>query len=191
MRWSVGNGGRAGWNRNAPSDSSWAGPRIVASRAVAYIGLGANLGDRLATINAALRRIAALGTTHVVSPIYESEPVGHADQPPFLNCVSKLETDLTPERLLERLLEIEHDLGRVRTFPNAPRTIDLDILLYDDHVIETAALSVPHPRLHERAFVLIPLADLASELVHPVLGKRVDELSVSLGSVRGVWRFHQ
>ncbi|HEV2107474.1 MAG TPA: 2-amino-4-hydroxy-6-hydroxymethyldihydropteridine diphosphokinase [Thermomicrobiales bacterium] len=164
----------------------------MASRAVAYIGLGANLGDRLATINTALRRIAALGTALAVSPIYESEPVGYADQPPFLNCVSKLETDLlTPERLLERLLAIEHDLGRVRMFPNAPRTIDLDILLYDDRVIETAELRVPHPGLHERAFVLIPLADLAPELVHPIIGKRVDELLASLRPVRGVWRFHQ
>jgi 2-amino-4-hydroxy-6-hydroxymethyldihydropteridine diphosphokinase len=154
-----------------------------------YIACGSNLGDRLATIHSALDRIADLGVRVTTSPVYESEPVGYAQQPRFLNGVVQLQTDVPPTRLLVRLLEVEKGLGRERNFPNAPRTIDLDILLYDDRVIATPELTVPHPRMHERAFVLMPLVDLAPNLVHPIFGQRVDELLESLGPVSGVWRY--
>ena len=126
--------------------------------ATAYIGLGANLGDRAATLREAARRLGALGRITAVSSLYETEPVGFRDQPPFLNAVIALETGLTPAALFQGLLTIERELGRIRTFRNAPRTLDIDILFYDGQVIETPPLVVPHPRLHERAFVLVPLA---------------------------------
>lgn len=162
----------------------------MAERSVVYIGFGANLGDRLATIGESLRLINALGDVSAVSPIYESEPVGYLQQPAFLNGVAQLETGLNPDKLLQRLHEIEQRLGRRRTFPNAPRTIDLDILFYGRCIIETPELIVPHPRLQERAFVLLPLADLAPDFVHPLLAKSVGELLRALGPVHGVWRFH-
>jgi 2-amino-4-hydroxy-6-hydroxymethyldihydropteridine diphosphokinase len=161
----------------------------VAHGAVVYVGIGANLGDRLATIGEALRLIDALGDVGAISPIYESEPVGYLHQPAFLNGVARLETDLSPDKLLQRLHGIEQRLGRRRTFPNAPRTIDLDILFYGPCIIETPELTVPHPRLQERAFVLLPLSDIAPEFVHPLLGKSVDELLRALGPIQGVWRF--
>ena len=122
--------------------------------ATAYIGLGANLGDRAATLREAARRLGALGRITAVSSLYETEPVGFRDQPPFLNAVIALETGLTPAALFQGLLTIERELGRIRTFRNAPRTLDLDVLLLDDLVMETPELTLPHPRLHERAFVL-------------------------------------
>ena len=155
----------------------------------AYVALGANLGDRLATLRRAVGRMVELGTVEAVSPVYETDPVGYADQPPFLNAVVRLVTDLEPEPLLDRLLAVEADLGRVRSFPNAPRTLDLDLLLYGDLVLDTDALTLPHPRLHERAFVLVPLADLAPTLVHPRLGCSVAEHLAGLGPITGVHRF--
>ena len=133
---------------------------------VAYVGLGANLGDREAAIRAAA---AALPATRL-STIRETEPWGYADQPPFLNAVAEVETDLSPRALLERLLEIERSLGRRRGGPRwGPRTIDLDLLLFGAQTIDEPGLIVPHPRLAERAFVLEPLAELAPSLV--VVGK--------------------
>jgi 2-amino-4-hydroxy-6-hydroxymethyldihydropteridine diphosphokinase len=141
----------------------------------AFIGLGSNLGEREATIRGAVGELASLGDVVAVSPIYETEPVGFRDQPDFLNAAVELETDLEPVDLLEGLLSIERALGRKRTFPNAPRTIDLDLLLYGDQVISTPELTLPHPRLHERAFVLVPLAKLVPDLILPVLGKTVSD----------------
>ena len=133
---------------------------------VAYVGLGANLGDREAAIRAAA---AALPATRL-STIRETEPWGYADQPPFLNAVAEVETDLSPRALLERLLEIERSLGRRRGGPRwGPRTIDLDLLLFGAQTIDEPGLIVPHPRLAERAFVLEPLAELAPSLL--VVGK--------------------
>ena len=127
---------------------------------LAYVGLGANLGDREASI----RRAAELIGATRLSPVIETEPWGYEDQPRFLNAVAEIETDLAPRALLDRLLEVERELGRERTGPRyGPRTIDLDLLLYGDERVDEPGLQVPHPRLHERAFALAPLAALVPE----------------------------
>ena len=138
-----------------------------------YIGVGANLGDREGTIKAALERLSAQDEIEVVrvSSLRETDPVGYADQPRFLNGAAALETDLPPNELLERMLAVERELGRVRDGPRyGPRTIDLDLLLYGDAVVDEPGLQVPHPRMTERAFVLEPLAELDPELVIPGRG---------------------
>jgi 2-amino-4-hydroxy-6-hydroxymethyldihydropteridine diphosphokinase len=131
----------------------------------AYVGLGANLGDRERTIR---RAVELLPDVVAVSQLIETDPVGYVDQPRFLNGVAALETELPPRALLERLLEIERSLGRTRDGPRfGPRTIDLDLLLYGDEQIDEPGLTVPHPRMHERRFVLEPLAELAPDLIVP------------------------
>lgn len=157
----------------------------------AFIALGANLGDCLATLREAVRRLGELGTVDAVSSIYETDPVGYADQPAFLNAVVRLHTELGPEPLLAALLRIEADLGRVRAFPNAPRTVDLDLLLFDDLVLATPDLTLPHPRLHERAFVLVPLAEIAPDARHPARRRLVADLLRELGPMTGVRRVDQ
>ena len=133
----------------------------------AYVGLGANLGEREATIRHAVRLLGASR----VSTLRETEPVGYVDQPRFVNGVALVETALEPRALLDRLLEIERELGRTRDGPRfGPRTIDLDLLLYDELVLDEPGLTLPHPRLHERAFVLEPLAELDPALVVPGRG---------------------
>jgi 2-amino-4-hydroxy-6-hydroxymethyldihydropteridine diphosphokinase len=134
---------------------------------VAYVGLGSNLGDRQGTILAAAERLGP----HRLSPILETEPWGYLDQPRFLNAVAEVETGLAPRELLDRLLEIERGLGRVRNGPRyGPRTIDLDLLLYGDLVVTEPGLTVPHPRLAERLFVLEPLFGLDPGLFVPGKG---------------------
>ena len=134
---------------------------------LAYVGLGSNLGDREALIRQAAVEIGAVR----LSPIVETEPWGYADQPRFLNAVAELETDLTPRGLLDRLLAIERELGRVRAGPRyGPRTIDLDLLLYGDEEVDEPGLTVPHPRLFERLFVLEPLFGLDPGLFVPGRG---------------------
>jgi 2-amino-4-hydroxy-6-hydroxymethyldihydropteridine diphosphokinase len=142
----------------------------------AYVGIGANLGDRERTIREAIR---LLGDEVVaVSQLRETEPWGYADQPPFLNGAILLQTARPPRALLDRLLEVERELGRVRDGPRyGPRAIDLDLLLYGDQTIDEPGLEVPHPRLHERAFVLEPLLDLDPALVVPGRGRVSDLLS--------------
>ena len=141
---------------------------------IAYVGLGANVGDREGTIRAS---IAQLPGVVAVSPLRETDPVGVTDQPQFLNGVAALETELAPRELLDVLLSVERRLGRERRERWGPRTIDLDLLLYGDEVIDEDGLTVPHPRLGERRFVLEPLADLAPKLVVPGLGGVEDLLA--------------
>jgi 2-amino-4-hydroxy-6-hydroxymethyldihydropteridine diphosphokinase len=139
----------------------------------AYVGLGANLGDREATVRSALEQLAAEPGVEVVgvSAFRDTAPVGLADQPRFLNAAAAVETTLSARELLDRLLGIERRLGRTREGPRfGPRTIDLDLLLYGDRLIDEPGLEVPHPRLHERLFALEPLADLDPDLVVPGRG---------------------
>lgn len=145
-----------------------------------YIGLGSNLGDRQANLTEALQLLRSRVVIARVAELYETEPVGYLDQPRFLNTVAEGQTELSPEETLRFLKEIEHRLGRQPSFRNAPRPIDLDLLLYDELVLDTPELQVPHPRMHERAFVLAPLADLAPELVHPVHAKTVAQLLAAI-----------
>ena len=144
----------------------------------AYVGVGANLGDREATIRAA---IEALPDVVAVSTLRETEPFGVTGQPPYLNGAVALETELAPRELLDRLLEIERSLGRERREPSqvrwGPRTIDLDLLVYGDATVDEPGLTVPHPRLHERRFVLEPLAELDPGLVVPGRGRVGDLLA--------------
>jgi len=142
-------------------------------KATAYVGLGANLGDREGTLRRALELLAARDgvTVDAVSTLRETEPVGYLDQPLFLNGVVRVETELPPRELLATLLEVERELGRDRSGRRfGPRTVDLDLLLYDDVELDEEGLTVPHPRLHERRFVLEPLAELAPRLVVPGVG---------------------
>jgi 2-amino-4-hydroxy-6-hydroxymethyldihydropteridine diphosphokinase len=139
----------------------------------AYIGLGSNLGDREATLRGALARLNAAHGISVleVSSFRETEPVGFTDQPRFVNAVAAVETELEPRQLLEALLAIERAMGRTRDGPRfGPRTIDLDLLLYGDAVVDEPGLRVPHPRMHERTFVLEPLSELDPGLVVPGRG---------------------
>lgn len=140
--------------------------------AIAYIALGANLGDAALSLREALAAVAALPDTRVTatSAFYRTAPVGLAEQPDFVNAATRLETALPPEALLAHLLDIEDRFGRVRQQANGPRTLDLDVLLYDDLVLDTPRLTLPHPRMHLRAFVLWPLADISPELDIPGRG---------------------
>jgi 2-amino-4-hydroxy-6-hydroxymethyldihydropteridine diphosphokinase len=141
----------------------------------AFVGLGSNLGDREGTILAALSRLDGVVA---VSVLRDTDPVGFEDQPPFLNGVAALETELPPRVLLDRLLEVERSLGRRREGPRfGPRTIDLDLLVYGDLELDEPGLTIPHPRLHERRFALEPLAELAPELVVPGRGPVRDLLA--------------
>lgn len=141
-----------------------------------YVALGTNLGDRQANLQTALDRLGAVVTIRMVSPVYETEPWGVTDQPKFLNMAVVGETALEPDALLAALKRIEGDMGRTETVRYGPRVIDLDILFYDDRVVHNAQLEIPHPRLAERRFVLAPLADIAPDFKHPVLGLSVREL---------------
>ena len=134
------------------------------SRAV--IALGSNLENPVQQVEAALAAIAALPGVSLLrrSACYQTAPVGYADQPDFINAVCEVQTRLSPEALLAALLEVEQAFGRVRTFRNAPRVLDLDLLLVEGVVLDTDFLTLPHPRMHERAFVMLPLADMAADM---------------------------
>ena len=152
----------------------------------AYIALGANLKDPEALVRAGFEALAMLPKTRLaaVSSLYRSEPVGYLQQPDFVNAVAKIETALEPRELLDALLEIERRQGRVRDFQNAPRTLDLDVLLYGEAQHDEEGLKIPHPRMHERAFVVVPLAEIAPEAIVPGRGRARDLLAaVDAGSV--------
>ncbi len=145
-----------------------------------YLGLGTNLGDRQHNLHAATEALPPGLQVEEQSKVYETPAWGYEDQPAFLNIAVRGQTELAPADLLAYLKAIELRLGRTATFRWGPRLIDIDILFYDDLVLETPELVIPHPRLHERAFVVVPLRDIAANLVHPVLGKSVQDLARGL-----------
>jgi len=161
---------------HAPEETPAARPPALQRRFV-YLSLGSNIGDRAANLQAGLDRLAASDLRIVrVSPAYETEPVEYTAQRWFLNLAAEAETELFPMQLLLRIGRVERELGRVRTVPKGPRTIDIDILLYGRSIVRTAKLEIPHPRMADRRFVLTPLADLAPDLRHPVTHKTISEM---------------
>lgn len=147
---------------------------------IAYIALGSNLGNRLANLKNALANFPPQMEVKKKSPIYETPPWGYADQPAFLNQVVTVKTYLEADALLAHLKRLETVLGREPSFENGPRIIDLDILFYDDLILDQPPLTLPHPRLHQRAFVLVPLNDIAPNLVHPVFKQPIGELLLNV-----------
>ena len=143
---------------------------------IVYLALGSNMGNRLANLKNAISNLTPQMDVKKKSPVYETPPWGYTDQPAFLNQVVMVETYMEPENLLGHLKRLETVLGREPTFENGPRVIDVDILFYDDLVLNSPPLVIPHPRLHQRGFVLVPLNDIAPELIHPILGKSISEL---------------
>lgn len=151
-------------------------------RKTVYLSLGSNVGDRVANLRAAIAALESVGKVTAVSSFYETEPVEYTQQPWFVNCVVALETEKMPKQLLSGVLKIEREMGRKRnpSQVKGPRPIDIDILLFGRSVIDSAVLTIPHPAMHERRFVLQPLAEIAPDEVHPVLKKKISELSDAL-----------
>jgi 2-amino-4-hydroxy-6-hydroxymethyldihydropteridine diphosphokinase len=153
-----------------------------------YLALGSNLGDRLANLKQAIDSLTPQMEVRAKSSVYETPPWGYEDQPKFLNQVVKAKTYLDPEPLLKHLKRLEVALGRQVSFPNGPRLIDMDILFYDELILNTSLLVIPHPRLQERGFVLLPLMELNPDLVHPLSKKSIREL-VAGCDVGGIKKF--
>ena len=164
---------------------------------IAYLSLGSNLGDRASHLREAIRRLEFVGRVQSVSSFYETEPVEFTDQPWFLNCAVALETSSTPTQLstppqlMEQLLEIEKAMGRERIQKKGPRAIDIDLLLFADMVVKRTELTIPHPSMHERRFVLEPLAEIAPEAKHPLLNKTVRKLLEELPPGQSVRRWKE
>jgi len=154
-----------------------------------YLGLGSNLGNRQDNLDRALDFLSQRLRVGKISSVYDTEPLDNINQPRFLNLVCQAYTKLAPTELLTLAKGIESKLGRIFSKSNAPRPIDIDILFYGEQVIETPELVIPHPRLAERAFVLIPLAEIAPDLVHPVSGKTIKELSKGATETQGVFKW--
>ncbi len=153
---------------------------------IVYLSLGSNVGDRDANLRSAIDRLRALGELVLVSSFYETEPVEFTAQPWFLNCVVKLNTEKMPKQLLAGILDVEQQMGRRRTQKKGPRTIDIDLLLFGNSIIETKGLTVPHPAMHERRFVLEPLVEIASDVRHPVFKRTIRELRDALPTGQAV-----
>jgi 2-amino-4-hydroxy-6-hydroxymethyldihydropteridine diphosphokinase len=147
---------------------------------VVYLSLGSNLGDREANLRTAIQKLKEIGNPVAVSSFYETEPVEVQSQPWFLNCAVKLDTEKMPRQLIAAILALEQEMGRQRKQQKGPRTIDIDILLFGSSVIEIPSLTVPHPRMHERRFVLEPLAEIAPDARHPVFKRTIRELRDAL-----------
>lgn len=146
---------------------------------IVYLALGSNLGDRRENLRQAVASLSPQMVVKAKSHLYETPPWGYEDQPSFLNQAVKAETYVEAEPLLKHIKRLEVALGRKASFPNGPRLIDIDLLFYDDLVLDTPVLTLPHPRLHERGFVLLPMMDIAPEFVHPVLKRTVREMAAS------------
>ena len=155
---------------------------------IVYLALGSNVGNRLANLKAAINSLPPQMEVKAKSKVYETPPWGYANQEKFLNQVLKVDTYLDPEPLLKHLKRLEVALGREVSFQNGPRLIDIDILFYDDLVLESPTVVIPHPRLHERGFVLMPLMDIAPDLVHPVRKQSVREM-LAFCDVSGITPF--
>jgi 2-amino-4-hydroxy-6-hydroxymethyldihydropteridine diphosphokinase len=153
---------------------------------IAYLSLGSNVGERAGQLRNAQARLSAAGRLVAVSSLYETEPVEFTEQPWFLNCVLELETEKTPQELMATILGIEQEMGRRRVRKKGPRTIDIDILLFRDTEIDSPELTVPHAAMHQRRFVLEPLAEIAPEVQHPLLKKTIRELLDALPAGQAV-----
>lgn len=153
-----------------------------------YLSLGSNVGDREGQLREALARLGAVGRVVATSSFYETEPVEFTQQPWFLNCALALETSKTPQELIAAILHIEEEMGRRRGQKKGPRSIDIDILLFDETVLDSEELTIPHPAMQLRRFVLEPLAEIAPELFHPVLKKTIRELRDALPHGQAVKR---
>jgi 2-amino-4-hydroxy-6-hydroxymethyldihydropteridine diphosphokinase len=158
---------------------------------IVYLSLGSNVGDRAANLTDALGRLRAFGDVVAVSSFYETEPVEFTAQPWFLNCAVNLDTEKMPKQLLAGILDLEQQMGRRRGRgqKKGPRAIDIDILLFGSSIIQTKGLTIPHPAMHERRFVLEPLAEIAAEVLHPALKRTIRELRDALPSGQAVKKF--
>ncbi|MDD5127648.1 MAG: 2-amino-4-hydroxy-6-hydroxymethyldihydropteridine diphosphokinase [Dehalococcoidales bacterium] len=160
----------------------------MAEAVTIYLGLGSNLGNREENLKKAVEYLGERMRLGKVSSVYDTDPLGDTDQPRFLNMVCELSTTLTPEGLLTTVKGIESKMGRTGK-TGVPRPIDIDILLYGNMVYNTPQLTIPHPRMHERAFVLVPLAEIAPDVIHPVKNKAIKQMLKGLKEVQGVFRW--